>query len=39
MLLFRTQFEAVSLHLESVAEVMLNDTSGSVYESEKSGFV
>lgn len=33
MLLFRPQFEAVSLHLEGVAEVMLSDTSGSVYDS------
>lgn len=32
MLLFRPQFEAVSFHLEGVAEVPLNDTSGSVYE-------
>lgn len=33
MLLYRPQLEAVSLHLEGVADGMLNDTSGSVYES------
>lgn len=39
MLLFGPQLEAVSFHLEGVAEVMLNDTSSSVYESGLFGLI